>query len=80
MLCEVNPSNITINEMDAHYYMGGMGNSNGLQEEHLQALNALDGEDKPELPGDEEVDVGPSLVIDAFSDNKAPNNVSDDWW
>ncbi|KAG9315506.1 hypothetical protein JVU11DRAFT_3121 [Chiua virens] len=52
------------------YYMGGVGNGLGLQEKHIRALRELDF-DLPDVAEDDgDVDAGPSLWVDGFSDDE----------
>ncbi|KIK90744.1 hypothetical protein PAXRUDRAFT_151259, partial [Paxillus rubicundulus Ve08.2h10] len=50
---------LPFNETNVGCYMGGIGNGLGLQQEHLQALVAMDKQDELDLGDNNDVDSGP---------------------
>ncbi|KAF9218769.1 hypothetical protein BS17DRAFT_790731 [Gyrodon lividus] len=59
------------------YYMGGVGNGQGLQEGHVDALEALEC-DEPQVDNNNEViDAGLSLWVDRFSDADSEEEAED---
>ncbi|KIJ12250.1 hypothetical protein PAXINDRAFT_14874 [Paxillus involutus ATCC 200175] len=70
---------LPFDETNADYYMGGVGNGLGLQQEHLQVLAAMDEEDEPDLGDDNDVDAGPHVLIPAFSDEEDSDDGHDAW-
>ncbi|KIJ19767.1 hypothetical protein PAXINDRAFT_7047 [Paxillus involutus ATCC 200175] len=64
---------LSFNETNAGYYMGGVDNGLGL------LLAAMDEEDEPDLCDDNNVDAGPHVLILAFSDKEDSDDGHDAW-
>ena len=78
---------LPFNELDGHYYMGGVGGGLGLGElssnsfskslcisdaDNIRRLNELDDQDEPII------EVGPDVVVSDFSDDTSDDDI-DDW-
>ncbi|KIK94039.1 hypothetical protein PAXRUDRAFT_143737 [Paxillus rubicundulus Ve08.2h10] len=64
---------LPFDETATHYYIGGVDGSLGLHKctgALLLALDMLENDDEPNTRGYNEVDMGPDLLITAFSDEE----------